>query len=177
MKESKFVKYHPEIPPIPPHLQELAKTVLVNENVSRFGDLFDDFCIYEPPEELEAWAKEYFDLNLPFKLNVRTIKNGMPPHLDSGIESVTSFLIETGGDVHTTWHASMEVGSEIIEEHVLPKGVWHTIDVASPHSVSNIEPNKLRIMVSIAKISPTGLDFEGFREQAKNFKKYNSTHL
>ena len=97
----------------------------------------------------------------------------MPPHLDSGIELVTSFLIETGGDVHTAWHAGMELDSEIIEEHVLPKGVWHTIDVASPHSVWNIDPGKLRIMVSIAKVSATGLDFEGFREQAKNFKKSN----
>lgn len=177
MENSRFVTYHPEIPALPVHLQELAKTVIGNDNVSGFGDIFDNFCIYNPPKQLETWIKQYFDLGPIYKLHVRTIKNVFPPHVDSGIESVTSFLIETGGETHTAWHTSIDNNSEIIEDHVIPKGVWHTIDVKSPHSVFNIDPDKLRIMVSVEKITPTGFDFDDYRRQAKLIAERSKTYL
>lgn len=88
------------------------------------------------------------------------------PHIDIMRKGAINCIIETGGkNVLTNWYEPKSEFSHLpqvprtfvpyerislIDHTQFKKGVWHTIDVSKIHNVTNIDPSKKRIALTIS---------------------------
>lgn len=149
MENTKYVSYHPEIPSPPQEiLDEILAIVNEDNNTFCFSD-YQNFRIYQVNEKIDAWI----DLQPQFqglrRQKIQTIESELPTHIDMDRTYVYNFLLDAGGDeVHTKFFDTLEE-TNVIEDHVLPAGMWHRLEVTVPHGVFNVAPGKKRIAISI----------------------------
>lgn len=168
MTNSKFLTYHPEIPPIPLDIEhEIRKIVETKENIFTFSK-YKNYSVYPLTDKVSSWIDKNF--NWPHRQKIYTIENMLATHVDMDCTYSFNFIIDAGGsDVHTKWFSGVDDTAEIIEDHVISAGIWHRLDVTVAHGVFNIPPNRKRIVISIGDIAK--INRAAVRHQKDGIKK------
>jgi hypothetical protein len=174
MINSKFLTYHPEIPPIPLDIQNSIKEIVEGgENIFTFSK-YTNYKVYKPTDKVTNWIDSHF--KWPHRQKIYTIESMLPTHIDIDCTYSFNFIIDTGGpDVHTRWFESVKENAEIIEDHVISAGVWHRLDVTSAHGVFNIPSDGKRIAITVGDIAK--INREALRHQSEINKRAISDSL
>ena len=132
-----------ELPVVPVSLILPVEEVLELENI--FGGETKNYTIHECQDELREYLKELFPERQTFRY--QTLVHGIPVHKDRGRTTAINYIIETGGNnVQTIWYEEDYVTPTY--NVVLPKKIWHEIQVDQYHTVMNIEERRFAITIA-----------------------------
>jgi len=162
-----YYSYIDELPPISPELIDEALSIRKN-SVSKFVDPnFATYQIFPLGGRIADFTRSIF--NFEHTVSLQVVKNGIPVHVDIGRKIAYNYLIDTGGDNVLTSYFNIEDFNQTRDPHLrlrpkkdLPPAVplysvcleqarWHALDVSIPHSVLNIERDRVAITVAPVK--------------------------
>ena len=160
-----YFEYLDNLPPVSLELQTEVRHSLLNR-VSAFVDpKFATYQFYVLQGKIKEFTKSIFDFE--HGVSVQIIKNGAPVHVDIGRKVAYNYIIETGGsDVLTAYFNIDDFIQDRNNRHLrlFPKldgppaeplysvciepNRWHKLDVSFPHTVLNIESERMAITVT-----------------------------
>jgi hypothetical protein len=160
-----YFEYLDALPPISSDLQAEARQAPLNR-VSTFVDpKFSTYQFYLLQGKISEFTKSIF--NFKHSVSVQVIKNGAPVHVDIGRAVAYNYIIETGGtNVLTAFFNIDDFIQDRNNRHLrlFPKldcppaepiytvciepNRWHKLNVSVPHTVLNIEGERIAITVT-----------------------------
>lgn len=165
-------------PPPPAIIAEAVRIVKSGNSTYRYSKhenrKYGNFDTYNVGGDLKKWIDDNIGIlfDQPYFAIVQSISSNLHSHVDTNRTFVYNFLIDTGGDdVHTYWADGLDDDSNVIDDIVLPVGVWHRLDVSTPHGVKNITGN--RIAISVGNV--TKINREAVRQQREKLKELLKT--
>lgn len=149
------------LPQIPDHLLDDLETIETYKNTfkgdnftQKYGqpyqsDFTQKYASYEAPVTLHNFIQPYFDY--PVLVKYQVIKKSLGSHIDLGKSTIKyNYLLDTGGSCKTRWWNDVaEKATDMLCEVESKPFVWHSLNVAIPHSVT--EPTTPRISVTVTK--------------------------
>lgn len=150
-----------------PGLDLLNEVMQVKSNsVSKFVDpKFATYQLYLLHGKIAEFTKSIFDFE--HNVSVQVIKKGVPVHVDIGRTAALNYIIETGGSNVTTAFFNIDdfiqdrnrsnlrlfpkldcPPAKPIHEVCIRPNRWHWLNVSIPHTVLNIENERIAITVS-----------------------------
>ena len=109
---------------------------------------------------------EYLKPMFPFEIFCRYqfVYNGIPIHVDykdnTGRKYAINYLLDCGGDNVVT--NIYDRTYQLIESKCIELHKWHVIHTDQLHDVKNIDPNKVRIAISVGELSNNNHVMETF---------------
>ena len=160
-----YFEYLDYLPPVSLELQTEAKHSILNRASTFVDPKFATYQVYVLQGKIKEFTKSIFDFE--HGVSVQVIKNGAPVHVDIGRRVAYNYIIETGGsDVLTSYFNIDDFIQDRNNRHLrlFPKldcppaeplysvciepNRWHKLNVSLPHTVLNIESERIAITVT-----------------------------
>jgi len=137
----KYIEYL-DLPPVPENLIESISDIMNKPTQA-------DFIYFKTKpvnDDLKVWLETIFDFDIDPKYQL--VYDKIPIHVDRG-SRITAFnyLLDTGGDNVST--AIYDTNRNLLQSEILELRRWHRIDTSMPHSVHGINPDQIRVAISI----------------------------
>jgi len=143
----KYIEYL-DLPKIPEHLLESIQDIIIKppKNFSSISTDYPYFKTRYINDDLQTWLQSIFD----FKVNAQyqLIYNGLPVHIDKNNRvTAYNYLLDAGGDnVKTSIYDS---SYKVLQSERIELKRWHRINTSILHGVSGIQPNNVRVSISL----------------------------
>jgi len=146
-KHMNYIEYI-DLPTIPEHLIEPLPEI-INKSPKNFSYVSSEYAYFKTRyvnDDLKSWLQPLFEFEIHPQYQL--VYDGLPIHVDRGNRIFAyNYLLDTGGnDVKT---AIYDENHKLLQSEKLELKRWHRINTAMPHSVHGINPNKVRIAISI----------------------------
>lgn len=136
------------LPKVPENLIE-PLDVIINKPPISDSDPPPDHPYYKARhvnDDLLIWLKSILDLEM--RPRYQLLYDGLPIHTDKGKRVLAyNYLLDLGGENVKTTVYDNQYNPLQIEQLELKR--WHRIDTGMLHGVSGIDPNRVRIAISI----------------------------
>lgn len=145
----KYIEYL-DLPTIPENLIEPIQDI-INKPPKTYSTVPSDYPFFKTRyvnEDLESWLQSHFE----FKIypQYQLVYNGLPIHVDKGNRILAyNYLLDTGGDNVKT--AIYDEKYKLLQIEKLELKRWHRINTGMLHGVHGIEPDKVRVAISVAQ--------------------------
>jgi hypothetical protein len=143
----KYIEYL-NLPPVPEHLIE-SITDIINKPPKAYSAVpaeYNFFKTRDVNDDLAEWLQSI----VKYKIypQYQLIYNGLPIHIDKGNRiNAYNYLLDTGGKNVKTVVYNENYKPLQIEQLELKR--WHRINTGMLHGVHGIEPDKVRVAISI----------------------------
>jgi len=163
-----YMDYFEYLDTLPPMSSEILNEVLhslLNRASTFVNPKFSTYQFYLLQGKIAEFTKSIFDFK--HSVSVQIIKNGVPVHVDIGRSVAYNYIIETGGaNVLTAFFNIDDFIQDRNNRHLrlFPKldcppaepihtvciapNRWHKLNVSFPHTVLNIESERMAITVT-----------------------------
>lgn len=145
MNSNPNFQYLDNLPQLP---EELIEQVYysMEVNPSTFHDYgYDKFKFFQGTKKLHDFTSSIFDFH--HNVNILAIRDGFYIHTDVNRNIAYNYIIEPGGSaVSTNFHYPEE---QRMESYLIRPNRWHRLRVDVLHNITNIEPDKTRIVLSV----------------------------
>ena len=137
-----------DLPPIPENLIE-SVTDIINKPPKIYSTIPSEYTFFKTRnvnDDLASWLQSIFE----FKIypQYQLVYNGLPIHIDKGNRiNAYNYLLDTGGENVRTAVYDEKYKPLQIEKLELKR--WHRINTGMLHGVHGIEPDKIRVAISI----------------------------
>jgi hypothetical protein len=136
------------LPPVPEYLIEPLQDI-INKSPKNFSHLSSEYAYFKTRhvnDDLKLWLQSIFDFEVWPQYQL--IFDGLPIHIDKGNRIFAyNYLLNTGGDNVKT--AVYDKNNILLQCETLELKRWHRINTGMPHTVHGIDPDKIRIAISI----------------------------
>ena len=144
----KYIEYL-NIPSVPEHLLESCQSIIdkpTNTETS-IPENYPFFKNKKVSNELTEWLQQFFDFKIFPQYQV--IYKGLPIHIDKGNRVLAyNYLLDTGGNNVKTVIYNEKY--QILQFETLELKKWHRIDTGMLHGVHGIDPNRIRVSLSVS---------------------------
>jgi hypothetical protein len=160
-----YFEYLDNLPSVSLDLLNEARHASLN-SVSTFVDpKFPTYQFYPIQGKIAEFTNSIF--NFEHSISVQVIKNGVPVHVDIGRKVAYNYIIETGGSNVLTAYFNIDdfiqdrnnrhlrlfpkidcAPAEPIYSVRIEPNRWHKLNVSVPHTVLNIENERIAITVT-----------------------------
>ena len=144
----KYIEYI-NIPLVPDHLIEDCQSKIDKPTNIETG-IPKDYAYFKSKKvsnELTEWLQQFFDFKITPQYQV--IYKGLPIHIDKGNRVLAyNYLLDTGGDNIKT--AIYNEKYQILQLETLELKKWHRIDTGMLHGVHGINPDRIRVSLSVS---------------------------
>ncbi len=136
MYKPRYIQYI-NLPPVPQEILDDLPSELDRYQTQNF----DNYHWTDTHnKKLNQWCQENICSDMYFAFQIMT--GDLPIHKDIGTKTKFVYVIETGGsNVYTKF---WDDDSELLDEYLIEKHRWHILKADTNHSVTGIEPGKLR---------------------------------
>jgi hypothetical protein len=136
-----------DLPNIPEHLIDSIQDIIDKPMLTSGFRYFKNKPV---SNELKMWLQSVFDFEI--HPSYQFIYDGLPIHIDRGNRiSAYNYLLDTGGDnVITTVYNQERIP---LQSEKIELKRWHRINTGMLHGVYGINPDKIRISLSIGVYS------------------------
>ena len=139
-----------DLPPIPENLIE-SITDIINKPPKVYSVLpseYDFFKTKNVNDDLASWLQSIFKYKIYSQYQL--VYNKLPIHIDKGNRIVAyNYLLDTGGKNVKTVVYNEQYKPLQIEQIELKR--WHRINTGMLHGVHGIEPDRVRVAISISQ--------------------------
>jgi len=133
------------LPEIPKELLEDLSDIKQKTNQFNGRASEDQYASYPVSNELHNFIQKYFEYEVAVRYQI--IQENLKIHIDKGVEKKYNYIIETGGNnVKTLWHRRRDPDNIYAELNSQPN-TWYLLNVSFPHSVQNVETQRVSITV------------------------------
>jgi hypothetical protein len=149
-----------DLPSVPEHLIEPLQDI-INKPPKNFSFIAPEYPFFKTrnvSDDLEVWLQTIFKFDVWPQYQL--VFDGVPIHIDPGpgpgepgsIDPggrifAYNYLLDTGGDNVKT--AIYDKNNNLLQSEELELKRWHRINTGMPHAVHGINPDKIRIAISI----------------------------
>lgn len=160
-----YFEYLDTLPLVSSDLLNEVRYVASNSKSTFVDTKHSTYQIYSLHGKIAEFTKSIF--NFKHSVSVQVIKNGVPVHVDIGRKVAYNYIIETGGSNVLTAYFNID---DFIQDRnnrhlkLFPKldcpfaeplytvciesNRWHKLNVSLPHTVLNIESERMAITVT-----------------------------
>jgi len=136
MYKSKYIRYI-NLPPIPQTIIDELPIDIINYETQKNGNYH---WTASHNEKLNSWCRENIcnEMYFAFQLMV----GDLPIHKDIDTQTKFVYILEPGGSqVYTKFWDDDE---NFLDEYIIESNRWHILKADTNHSVTGIEPGKIR---------------------------------
>jgi hypothetical protein len=143
----KYIEYL-DLPPVPENLIE-SITDIINKPPKAYSTVPAEYNFFKTRnvnDDLAEWLQSIVEYKIYPQYQL--IYNGLPIHIDNGNRiNAYNYLLDTGGKNVKTVVYNENYKPLQIEQLELKR--WHRINTGMLHGVHGIEPDKVRVAISI----------------------------
>jgi hypothetical protein len=148
-----FYKEIDWLPDIPDELIDDLDTIRSRENTYPHPHQWHIYCSYRVSKELEDLLQSYFEkpMNVRYqvinkRLGVHIDHGGRPMTMDNGMPIKYNYIVQLGvNDIITRWWDDLDNPTQIIHTNYAPAFVWHELNTAIPHDITEIASPRVSI--------------------------------
>ena len=137
-----------DLPPVPENLIE-SITDIINKPPKLYSAVPSDYYFFKTRnvnDDLAEWLQSIFEYKIYSQYQL--VYNGLPIHIDKGNRiNAYNYLLDTGGKNVKTAVYNENYRPLQIEQLELKR--WHRINTGMLHGIHGIEPDKVRVAISI----------------------------
>ena len=143
----KYIKYI-DLPRVPKHLIEPLRHIITKppKNGSYVSAEYAYFKTKHVKNDLNLWLQSL--LKFEVQAQYQLVYDGLPIHVDKHRIFAYNYLLDAGGDNVET--AIYDENHKLLQSEKLELNRWHRIDTGMPHCVHGIDPDRVRIAISIS---------------------------
>jgi hypothetical protein len=138
-----------DLPTVPEHLIEPLQDI-INKSPKNFSYVSQEYQFFKTRyvnDDLKLWLQPLFDFEIHPQYQL--VYDGLPIHVDKGNRIYAyNYLLDTGGDNVET--AIYDENHNLLQSKKLELKRWHRVNTFMPHTVHGIDPDKVRIAISIS---------------------------
>jgi hypothetical protein len=138
-----------DLPTVPEHLIEPLQDI-INKSPKNFSYVSQEYQFFKTRyvnDDLKLWLQPLFDFEIHPQYQL--VYDGLPIHVDKGNRIYAyNYLLDTGGDNVET--AIYDENHNLLQSKKLELKRWHCVNTFMPHTVHGIDPDKVRIAISIS---------------------------
>ena len=136
------------LPSIPEHLIDSIQDI-INKPPKNFSNISSEYLYFKTKyvnDDLKLWLQSIFDFEIHPQYQL--VYDRLPIHIDKGNRIFAyNYLLDTGGTNVIT--AIYDDKYKLVQTEKLELKRWHRINTSMMHGVHGIQPNKVRIAISI----------------------------
>jgi hypothetical protein len=142
-----------DLPPVPENLIE-SITDIINKPPKASSNIASEYAFFKTRnvnDDLAIWLQSIFKNKIFAQYQL--VYDGLPIHIDKGNRiTAYNYLLDTGGEnVRTVIYNDKY---KPLQSETLEVKRWHRINTGMLHGVHGIDPNKIRIAISIGSDIP-----------------------
>ena len=141
------------LPSIPEHLIESIQDI-INKPPKNFSNVSSEYAYFKTKyvnDDLKSWLQSIFDFEIYPQYQL--VYKGLPIHTDKGNRILAyNYLLDTGGTNVIT--KVYDDKYKLLQAEKLELKRWHCINTGMLHGVHGIQPDKVRIAISIGSGIP-----------------------
>ena len=146
-KHMNYIEYI-DLPPVPEHLIEQLQDI-VNKPPKNFSYVSQENQFFKTryvSNDLKSWLQPLFEFEIYPQYQL--VYDGLPIHIDKGNRIFAyNYLLDTGGDDVKT--AVYDENYKLLQSEKLELKRWHRLNTGMLHTVYGMDPNRVRIALSI----------------------------
>jgi hypothetical protein len=160
-----YFEYLDTLPPVSLDLLNEVRYTALNSKSTFVDPEFSTYQFYLLQGKIKEFTQSIF--NFEHSVSVQVIKNGVPVHVDIGRIVAYNYIIETGGSNVLTAYFNIDDFiqdrnnrhlrlfpkldcplAEPVYANCIEPNRWHKLNVSLPHTVLNIESERMAITVT-----------------------------